>query len=194
MMRADVAGTARVARRAAPVRRARVGLRLAAYVVDWLVVVIVASTLVSLAGIQLLLATDRGRQDPPDLALYIFLALPALTLPLWLLTTLVGWGVAGRSVGKLAMGLRIVDRNGRSPGLARAVVRLALYLVENLAVLAAVAVIALRLTAGDVVPLWVAPLAALLLLGGLAALLPALLNRDGQALHDLAAGTIVVEE
>ncbi len=156
--------------------------------------VIVASTLISVGGMQLWLATDRGTQDPPNASLYAFLVLAALALPLWLLVTLAGWSYAGRSIGKLAMGLRIVDRRGRPPGLLRGMTRLAVFLLENLALIAAPAAIALRRAAGDALPLWVVPLGLVLLLAALAALAPALVNRRGQALHDLAAGTVVVEE
>jgi uncharacterized RDD family membrane protein YckC len=176
------------------VRRARLGLRVSAYVVDWLVTVIVASTLISIGGLQLWLATDRGRQDPSNASLYAFMALAVLALPLWLLATLAGWSYAGRSVGKLAMGLRIVDARGRPPGLMRAAARLAVFLLENLALVAAPAAIALRMLAGDAIPVWVLPLGALLLVAAFVALAPALISRDGQALHDLAAGTVVVEE
>src|SRR5262245_47652871 len=161
MMQAEAVRGARVARRPAVVRRARLGLRLAAYVVDWLVTVIVASTLISLGGIQLWLATNRGQQDPPNASLYAFLLLAVLALPLWLLVTLGGWSHAGRSVGKLAMGLRIVESRGRPPGLLRALPRLAVYLLENLALVAAPAAIALRLVAGDLLPAWALPLALL---------------------------------
>jgi uncharacterized RDD family membrane protein YckC len=194
MMQAEAVRGTRAVRRAAPARRARVGLRLAAYVVDWLVTVIVASTLISVGGMQLWLATDRGTQDAPNASLYAFLVLAPLALPLWLLVTLAGWSYAGRSVGKLAMGLRIVDQRGRPPGLRRGAARLAVFLPENLALIAAPAAIALRLAAGDALPVWVVPLGVLLLLAALAALAPALVNRGGRALHDIAAGTVVVEE
>jgi uncharacterized RDD family membrane protein YckC len=194
MVQAQAAHNTRVPRRAAPLRRARLPLRLAAYIVDWLVTVIVASTLISIGGMQLWLASGRGTRDPSDASLYIFLVLAALILPLWLFATFAGWSHAGRSVGKLAMGLRIVDARGRPPGPLRAAARLIVYLLESFALLAAPTALALRLTAGNALPTWVLPLGLALLLAGLAALLPALLTRHGQALHDIAAGTVVTEE
>ena len=195
MMRADVV-PAPPARAAAPLslRPARPVLRLIAYLVDWLVTVIIASVLVSIAGLQLYLVSDRGREEAPDTAVYAFLAICALVLPIWLLMTLAGWSRAGRSIGKLALGLKIVDRQGRRPGVLRSMVRVLVYAVENVAPLLAAAVIGLRLAGAEVVPSWTLALAGALLLAGLAALTPALPGLGGRPLHDRAAGTVVVEE
>ena len=194
MMRADVARRAPAVRQVVPARPARRVPRLAAYVVDWLVTVIVASVLISIGGMQLYLTTDRGRHDAGDASLYAFLIISALVAPVWLIVTLAGWSLSGRSIGKLALGLRIVDRRGRPPRLLRGAVRLIVYTLVNLALLVAPATIALRALLGDALPGWALPLAGALALGGLAALLPALLSPGGRPLHDLAAGTQVVEE
>jgi uncharacterized RDD family membrane protein YckC len=182
----------RTAYRLAP-RPARASLRLAAYVVDWLVMVIVSSLLVAVGGIQLYLVTDSGRESAPDAAVWAFLGISALGLPLWLLSTLAGWSRGGVSIGKLALGLRIVDRRGHAPGLVRATVRLAIYCAETLALLIAPAVIALRLAAGQSLPFWLLPAALLLLAGAALALLPALIAPDGRTLHDRVAGTVVTD-
>jgi len=194
MLRAELATprSAPVEATAGP-RPARATFRLVAYVVDWLVVVIVGSVLVSIGGLQLYLASGRGRDDAPDAAIYAFLAISALVLPLWLVGTLAGWA-AGRSVGKLALGLRIVDRRGRRPGLLRTVARLLVYALENVPLLLGLAVVAAWPAAGGEAPPWLLPAALLLLLAGVAALLPALRTLGGRPLHDIAAGTVVVEE
>lgn len=187
----DSRGTAR---RAVRVRRAGVLPRVAAYVVDWLVMVIVGSLLVAIGGMQLYWVTDRGRNDPPDAALYAFLVICGLTAPVWAVMTLVGWSWSGRSVGKLAMGLRILTRGGGRPGLLRGCARLVVFTLENLLLFTLPVATALRLAASDAVPLWALGAAAALSLAALAALAPALLWSSGRPLHDLAAGTIVVEE
>jgi uncharacterized RDD family membrane protein YckC len=195
MPRGRASPTRRVAAgRTSPARLARAWLRLVAYVIDWLVTVIIASVLVSIGGLQLYLASDRGMQDPPDASVYAFLGLSLLALPIWAVMTLVGWGSSGRSLGKLATGLRIVDRRGRSPGFVRSLIRFAVYCIENLPIVVAPAVVALRLLAADALPAGSLPGAAGLLLGTVVALLPALVSPGGRALHDLAAGTTVVEE
>ena len=136
MMRADVARGA-TAMRPAAVRPAGMWLRLAAYLVDWLVIVIVGSTFVSVGALQLYVTSGETRHDAPDASIYAFFVISALTIPVWLLMTFTGWSWFGRSVGKLAMGLRIVDLRGRSPGLLRGFVRLFVYSIENLALLLA---------------------------------------------------------
>jgi uncharacterized RDD family membrane protein YckC len=193
MMRADVARGATAARPAA-VRRAGIGLRLAAYLVDWLVIVIVGSTLVSIGALQLYMTSGQVRHDAPDASIYAFYIIAALTLPVWLIMTLTGWSWYGRSIGKLAMGLRIVDRRGRPPGLLRGIVRLLVYSLANSALLLAPAIVLMASWMGDSLPRWLLPLAVAAGCAGLAALLPALLSRGGRPLHDLASGTVVVEE
>jgi len=179
---------------AATAQRAGTAVRLAAYVVDWLIFVILGSTLVSLGGLQLYLASGRNTHGAPDASIYAFFTIAALTVPIWLLGTLAGWSWYGRSLGKLALGLRIIDRRGRPPGLRRALLRLTVFCFENVFLLVAPAAVAGRVWGGDQIPVWLAPSG--LVLGGLAlaALLPILISRGGRALHDLAAGTVVVEE
>ena len=195
MMRADVVPASPVgAGREVSLQPARVGLRLAAYLVDWLVTVILASVLVSLGGLQLYFTAGRGRHDPPDASVYAVLVISLLTLPFWALMTLIGWSRAGRSIGKLAVGLRIVDRRGRRPGLVRSLVRLLVYALEHLPLVLVPGVITLWLVTDAVLPGWVPPVALGVVLAALAAMAPAVLGRGGRPLHDRAAGTVVVEE
>jgi uncharacterized RDD family membrane protein YckC len=193
MMRADVARGA-TATRPAAVRRASIWLRLAAYLVDWLVIVIVGSTLVSIGALQLYISSGETRHDAPDASIYAFFVIAALTIPVWVMMTLTSWSWYGRSIGKLAMGLRIVDHRGRPPGLLRGIARLFVFSLENVALLLAPAVLLAGSWLDDALPGWVIPLALAAGCAGLAALLPALLFRGGRPLHDLAAGTVVVEE
>jgi uncharacterized RDD family membrane protein YckC len=72
-------------------------------------------------------------------------------------------GLTGATVGKFLVGLRVVDRNGRPPGVLRALLRTVFLLVDALP--------------------WVVPL-----LGWLVALT----NTRHRRLGDLAAGTMVV--
>lgn len=73
----------------------------------------------------------------------------------------VAHALAGATIGKRVVGIRVVDLDGRPPGFARSAARSA----------------------------WAALSLALLGIG----LLPALLSPSGRALHDLLAGTRVVE-
>lgn len=174
---------------------APLGSRLAAYLLDWLVAFILVCVFVSAAGLLLLVASDMGRSDPPDRALYAALLVAALVVPVWALVTLLGWSWHGQSVGKLAMNLRVVKRGGTAPGLGRALVRLAVYAAENLMLLLAplgwVAAWWLR-SRGLPLPLLLAPPAALIL--PLVSLALLLTDREHRALHDRLAGTWVVAE
>jgi len=194
LTRAELLGT-RPARReeTATLRPARAGLRLLAYVVDWLVTVILGSVLISIGGLQLYLASGRGRHDAPDGAIYAFLIISLLVVPLWVAITLAGWA-RGRSVGKLALGLRIVGPAGRRPGIWRALGRLSVFALESLPLLGAMAVLVVGAQADDTLPRWTIPAALLVLLASLGSLLPALRRLGGRPLHDVAAGTLVVEE
>ncbi len=174
---------------------APLGSRLAAYLLDWLVTFILVCVFISAAGLLLLVASDMGRTDPPDRALYAALLVATMVVPVWTLVTVVGWSRYGQSVGKHAMNLRVVSRSGGTPGLGRTLVRLVVYTAENLALLLAVlggtAVWWLR--SHDLPPpLLLAPLAALALPVVSVALL--LRDRERRALHDRLAGTWVIAE
>jgi uncharacterized RDD family membrane protein YckC len=180
--------------RAATERPAHPSLRLVAYVVDWLVTVILGSIFVSLGGLQLYLASDRGTRDAPEAAIYAFLIISLLTLPVWLAITFAGWAIAGRSPGKLATGLRIVTVRGERPGVVRALLRLVVFALENVPVFAAAVLISMWGAARGELPRWALPAGVALLAAGFAAQAPALLRAGGRPLHDRAAGTAVVEE
>jgi uncharacterized RDD family membrane protein YckC len=180
--------------RAVPLRRARAVLRLIAYLVDWLVTVIITSILVSIGGLQLYIASDRGTQEAPDTAAYAFVVITLLIVPIWLVMTLAGWSVSGRSVGKLAAGLKIVDRRGRPPGFFRSFLRLIVYVLENAPLVVGPGVFLLWAVSDEALPAWALPVAGFLFLLAVATLLPAVLSSVGRPLHDLVAGTTVVEE
>lgn len=192
-MQVDAPERPRAGERPLLLRPARASVRLAAYVVDWLVMVIVGSLLVALGGLQLYLVTNRGQDQPPDSAIWAFLGLSALALPVWLLGTLAGWSRGGVSIGKVALGLRIVDRHGHPPGLVRATIRLIIFSLEGLALVLAPAAIVMRQALEGTVPLWVLAAAILLFLAAVLALLPAAITPLGRTLHDRVAGTVVAE-
>lgn len=173
---------------------ARASLRIAAYLVDWLVAVILFATLVSIGALQLYVATDGVQHDAPDASLYAFLVIVVLALPLWLLGTLAGWASAGRSVGKLAVGLRIVGPDGRRPGFGRSLIRLLAAVGEMALLLLAPLSLLTRALLADRVPAAIVALSAVVSLLMLIALGATTLSRGGRPPHDRLAGTVVVEE
>lgn len=171
------------------------GRRIGAYLIDWIVAFILSCLFAISAGLVLLASSDMGRSDPPDRAIYTALIVAALVVPTWFMITLVGWALRGRSVGKLAMSLRIVNGAGARPGLGRSVVRLLVYVVENapLVALAPAAALAAVLHSGALLPAVLSALAAALVIP-LVSVALALRDRRHRALHDLLAGTMVVVE
>lgn len=191
------AQTARPTRSPLPparLRPARVSVRVAAYLVDWLVMVIIASTLISVGGVQLYLLSDAGRSTPPDASLYVFGLCVVLAAPLWAVATWIGWSLSGRSVGKLALGVRVVNHKGVRPGWGRAGMRLLVYLAEGVPIMTLPVLIAVRLRTTTPLPGWAVPTVAIVALIGIASLLPAVTHRGGLTLHDRLAGTLVIED
>jgi uncharacterized RDD family membrane protein YckC len=168
--------------------------RLGAYVTDLLVLLIVQSSFVTIGALQLYLASNHARDYAPDGSLYAFAAIAAVPVPLWLLVTFITWSRAGRSVGAVAIGVRIVRRTGRPPGPLRGGLRLVAFGVEQVALGGAVAALVLRRYAPDVVPGWSLPASALALAFVLCAAGLVRLTPSRQALHDLVSGTYVVED
>lgn len=105
-------------------RRAGVVSRLAATAIDVVVVVLIGIVLLLVvAGIRALFTGE----------LEVELSSDAVRGPLATLLVLAylgyGWGLNGRTVGMVALGLRVVRRDGRDLSPARAVVRAILYLI-----------------------------------------------------------------
>jgi len=124
--------------------RGIVGLRWAATWVDWLVI--------GAAFWVLFEVSPRWRS---------FFLLWCVLVPLYFV---IGEGVDGFTLGKRALGLRVVDKAGNVPGVRRAFIRSLLRIVE------------------------VNPI----LLGGLPAAIIVMCSRHGQRLGDMLAGTYVV--
>jgi len=170
--------------------------RLVAFVLDLIVLFSVLALFFAVAFFQVLLRSDFGDVDPPDaaydLAAIILMAylvfLPAYFLVLW------AW--RGQTVGQMAMAIKVVRRDGRPMGPARAAVRLgglnflpAIFVASLLALEAAgasedalIALILVLLLAG-------LGLMAVQVVGFL--IVP--FDRERRALHDRLADTLVVE-
>jgi uncharacterized RDD family membrane protein YckC len=137
---------------------ANIGSRILAYLID--MVIVVAGILVGVAAVAL------GQASGAVLPDWVGLALVLVLLPAWYL----GYFIAsetlwrGRTVGKAALGLRVVTREGAPVRFRHAAVRALLGLVD----------------------FGVA--------GGFFAVVFILFTRDNQRLGDLVAGTLVLRE
>ncbi len=171
--------------------------RLVAFVLDLIVLFSVLALFFAVAFLQILIRTDFGEKDTPDsavwaaaimLATYCFLFLPLYFVGLWV------W--RGQTVGQVAMAIKVVRRDGRPMGLARAAVRVGglnfLPLVFGASLLA---LLATGLAEDALIAIiWVLIAAALALMAiQVLGFLMIPLDQQRQALHDRLADTIVVE-
>jgi len=171
--------------------------RLVAFVLDLIVLFSVLALFFAVAFLQILIRTDFGEKDTPDsavwaaaimLATYCFLLLPLYFVGLWV------W--RGQTVGQVAMAIKVVRRDGRPMGLARAAVRVGglnfLPLVFGASLLA---LLATGLAEDALIGIiWVLIAAALVLMAiQVLGFLMIPFDEQRQALHDRLADTIVVE-
>ena len=171
--------------------------RLVAFVLDLIVLFSVLALFFAVAFLQILIRTDFGEKDTPDsavwaaaimLATYCFLFLPLYFVGLWV------W--RGQTVGQVAMAIKVVRRDGRPMGLARAAVRVGglnfLPLVFGASLLA---LLATGLAEDALIAIiWVLIAAALALMAiQVLGFLMIPFDQQRQALHDRLADTIVVE-
>jgi uncharacterized RDD family membrane protein YckC len=179
----------------APAAPAPLGSRLAALVLDWLVAFILGCVFLVAAGLYLLVVSDMGYKDASDQAIGVALIVVSLTVPIWLVVTLAGYTWHGRSVGKLAMNLRVVDRSGEPPNLWRSIVRLLVYAFEvaPLTAIAPVAGLALVWRSTSVLTQLLVALGVTLIVPALSVLLM-VRDRSRRSLHDFAAGTTVIAD
>ncbi len=103
-------------------------IRVLAWVVDALVLAVVSGLLTIGAG---LLGGLLG-QRAPALQIYLISVTWALTMLLPALYLVVGWARSGRTLGKMACGVRILRDDGSKLGVGTAIVRLFGYVVSSM--------------------------------------------------------------
>jgi len=117
--------------------------RLVAFVLDVIVLFSVLALFFAVAFLQVLLRSDFGDVDPPDsafylaaiiLLIYFFVFFPLYFLALWV------W--RGQTVGKMAMAIKVVRRDGHPLGVGTALLRLVGYLFSTLLLFAGFLMIA----------------------------------------------------
>jgi uncharacterized RDD family membrane protein YckC len=169
--------------------------RLAAFLLDLLTGLGCCLVAAAVAWTWLLVASSGGSRQPADLAIYVAIALGLLWIPVWASYTLLAWCRTGQTLGLAAMALRICDGRGLPPAPLMALVRLLILSVASVPLLLAPLVVVGLIAAASqgTLPAPVGLFAALPI--AVAAVDPAigLLRRDRRALHDLAAGTRVVQ-
>ena len=117
--------------------------RLVAFVLDLIVLFSVFLLFIAIAGLQLLLRSDFGDVDPPDSAFYLAAIIILLYFfPFCPLYFLAFWTWRGQTVGKMAMAIKVVRRDGSPLGGGIALMRLIGYLFSSLLLFAGFLMIA----------------------------------------------------
>jgi len=174
--------------------RSRVG----GYVVDMVIFAAIAMVIVVFAGFVLLLATDFAEQDAADADFYMFLALIGAGTPLvWTLMNLALLVTRGQTGGQYVAGLRVEPERGGRLSIWQALgwwfalnpllFSWPMAAIAGFPLAAVVALLAESVTLGFTISI-----VLLCLLAPLAALIAALTDAHNRALHDRAAGVMIV--
>ena len=162
--------------------------RVAAAILDLIVLFIIAGLLVAIGSLVVLVSSNFERVDPSDTAINLFWGCVGSILPATLLYLFVGFAWKGQTIGQSVMQLMVIRSDGRRLGAVGSAARILGMLIYVLfAAIVAVAGFAFRdsaLLAGAAVAV-----AFLLIALGL---FSAAFDRRRRALHDRIAGTVVI--
>ncbi len=114
-------------------RYASFEMRLVAFVLDLIVLISFLMLFMAAAGLQLLVSSDFGVEDPSDFALYTMWVI--LLLYLFPFLPLYFWGMwvwRGQTLGKITMSIKVVRRDRTPVGPGTAALRLIGYLFSIL--------------------------------------------------------------
>ena len=98
---------------------AGIGPRIAAYLVDSVVLSAFFLVFVAISALNIYIASDSGRTDPSDAEIWNSVVLALIAVPAWLVTGLFFDWKRGQSLGKYMLGLRVVRSDGRPAGFSR---------------------------------------------------------------------------
>jgi uncharacterized RDD family membrane protein YckC len=178
-------------------RRARLEARLVAFVVDSVVLLSFTLLFLAVAGLQLLIASDFGEDDPPDASFYAILAIVMAVIPLWLAFNVALCHWRGQTVGKYVADIKVVREDGRPLNLGTSLARFLLLhpLIFHpfLALLwLLTAAITTSVTLSTAVLVVTLALVFLSLAGPLLTAGSILLDGRRRAIHDRVTGTMVI--
>jgi len=186
--RATPRDAARVHRPPVRIRYASFESRVAAAVLDLLVLFIIASLLATVGALVLLISSDFEKVDPSSTAINIFWGCVGAILPAILLYFFIGLAWKGQTVGAAVMQIMVIRSDGRALGVLGSVARVIglLSYVLFIGVGVVVAYVLRDSARQAAVAIGVAFLVAAL------GLLWAAFDSHRRTLHDRIAGTIVV--
>jgi uncharacterized RDD family membrane protein YckC len=162
--------------------------RVAAAILDLVVLFIIAGLLVAIGSLIVLVSSDFERVEASDMALNLFWACIGSILPATLLYAFVGFAWKGQSIGQSVMQIMIIRSDGRRLGVVGSAARILGLLVYVLFVgIGAVVAFALRDSA-----LLAAVAVGVAFLLVAASVISAAFDTRRRALHDRIAGTVVI--
>ncbi len=162
--------------------------RVAAAILDLVVLFIIAGLLVAIGSLIVLVSSDFERVEASDTAINLFWACVGAILPAILLYVFVGFAWKGQTIGQSVMQVMIIRSDGRRLGVVGSAARILGLLVYVLFVgVGAVVGFAMR----DSAPLAAAAVGVAFLLVA-ASVFSAAFDARRRALHDRIAGTVVI--
>jgi uncharacterized RDD family membrane protein YckC len=185
---ATASPAAKPKRTAAAYRYASFESRVAAASLDLLVLVIIASLLVTAGSMVVLISSDFERIEPSGTSINIFWMSVGAIAPAWLLYFFVALTWKGQTIGASVMQIMVIRSDGKPLGVLGSIARIIGLLLYGLFVaVGGLGAYAFR----DSTPKAAAAIGVALLLV-LAGIFWAIFDRHRRALHDRIAGTIVV--
>lgn len=175
-------------RRGGRVRYASFESRVAAGLLDALVLFIIAALLIAAGALVVLISSDFERVEPSETAINVFWVCAVAVIPAALLYLFVSYAWKGQTVGKSVMQIMVIRSDGRLLGVLGAVGRVIGVLIYPL-FLGAGAIGAYAFRDAPWQAITAVSVAVLLIAAGI---LWAAFDPHRRTLHDRIAGTIVV--
>ncbi len=177
---------------------ARLNVRISAYVVDSVVLLLFILTFFVISGGVLLIASDFGAGDAPDAAYYAFISTfiggPLIS---WTLFNLALMRWRAQSAGMYVIGIKTVTEDGQPPAPGTVLLRWfalhpLLFHPLLLPIWVMLALFSVSITLSQVVLIVTVTLALLCIVSPIASLLAMSFDAERRALHDRVAHTLVV--
>ncbi len=108
----------------APLAYAGLQLRIVAFILDVIVLVSFLMLFVAAGGLQTLLRSDFGKVDPPDSAVYVWIAFILAFIPFSALYFVLLWSWRGQTIGMMAVHIKLLTRANGRVSLSRSALRL----------------------------------------------------------------------
>ncbi len=108
----------------APLAYAGLQLRIVAFILDVIVLVSFLMLFVAVGGLQTLLRSDFGKVDPPDSAIYVWIAFILAIIPFAVLYFVLLWSWRGQTVGMMAVHIKLLTRANGRVSVSRSALRL----------------------------------------------------------------------